>query len=135
MAWPPFFIPSPLDGLKPGEATPNVEHLPITTRKGRVIYNRKPHKFTENDVLRVSATYFGIYRDKKNANWLLRLMEALTIWMMDKIIERLAGEEIEDEVAGSLYYILRDTLARFIDRLPARVLEVLEKNPIYPYIP
>ena len=45
------------------KAIPNVVHLPITTRKGRVVYNRKPHLFTENDVLHISKLAFLTEQD------------------------------------------------------------------------
>ncbi len=138
MAFPWFWIPSPLAGnafTDPTKATPNVEHLPIVTRKGRVVYNRRVHTFSDNDILRINSKRFELGKRQNNANWLMRLLEAMTIFMLDKILEKLTDEEIDDEIVASLYYVMRNSLARIIERLPSRIVETLEANPIYPYLP
>jgi hypothetical protein len=55
MAWWDEWLPirSPLEGLFDDDPREIREHLPVNTRRGRVVYERKRRPFTSADVLRV----------------------------------------------------------------------------------
>jgi hypothetical protein len=111
------FIPSPLDSPV-APTIGNTEHLPIITRRGRVIYDRRTHFWSERDVQRVMANYFQIQmpKDPKLPFWMI-LMENATMWMMNKIMSLLTGGKSDEQFISRLYYLLRNSLARIIDRL------------------
>jgi len=92
------------------------EHLPITTRRGRVIYDRKPHPWTEKDVIRVTSRYFGLAKPTNSPLW-IELLERITIWMMDKILSLWVSDAKADILADQLYYIFRNALARILDKM------------------
>lgn len=110
-----FPIQSPLKNA--GDAERNAEHLPITTRKGRVVYNRKPHQFTRSDAARVLGNVFGATGKKDSLSFWITILEETTIWMLDKVIEYISQSKQPDEIASRIYYIARDMLARVFDRL------------------
>jgi hypothetical protein len=113
-------IQSPLTGGGNEELfTPATAHIPITTRKGRVVYNRKPHRFSDNDLLRISADIYGA--DRNTGIGILAILERITIWMLERIFEKMIDPGQADLIAEPLYYYMRDTLARIIDRLPGEV--------------
>lgn len=96
----------------------NIPHPPITTKKGRVVYNRKRHEFTQKDVLRVSGAVFNVSLSKNpTASQWMQLLEQITIWMLDKILETVTQKQWDDAIASALYYLFRNSLAKFIDRL------------------
>lgn len=111
-------IPSPLDtGTYTGPgATPNIEHEAILTRKGRVVYNRKPHQFTNSDLLRVAAGIYDI--NPTSSTGILLILERITIWMLDKILDKITAKDLDEGISSLLYYYIRNSLAKIIDRLP-----------------
>lgn len=130
--WELLPIPSPLDGgIQPDAPLPNIEHDVIRTKKGRVVYNRKPHKFTKSDVLRVAAAAYDA--DPKQTSGLMLILEELTIYMIDRIISLIGPNPIDKNLAERLYYYLRDTLARIIDKLPKEVSKQADEFLNNPY--
>lgn len=111
-------VPSPLDtGTYTGPgSTPNIEHEVIRTKKGRVVYNRKPHIFTNSDLLRIAGNLYGV--SPTNSTGILLILERITIWMLDKILEKITTQDLDDGIASLLYYYIRNSLAKIIDRLP-----------------
>lgn len=112
--WP---ITSPIDNYDGPPTLQSVEHQPITTRRGRVVYERKIHFFSENDLVRISSQTLNVTGKKYSQYWWLELMEKITIWMLDKILDKVfQGKETAD-LSERLYFIARNYLARIIDRL------------------
>lgn len=115
------FQPSPFAQFDAGtwesqnKAAENIEHLPITTRKGRVIYNRKPHLFDEKDLLRISRNVLTPDMDPKNMDFERLLME-ITIWMMEVILDKISFGLIPDEVARNLYNTIWNLLNGVINK-------------------
>ncbi len=109
------FIPFPIDTFNSSPA--NIEHLPITTRKGRVVYNRKPHQFSRADATRVLGRVFLAPGEPNTLPFWLRLLEQVTIWMLDKILEFISQAKVPDQVATEIYRIAQRMLARVIDYL------------------
>jgi len=125
------FHPSPFAQFDAGiwesqnKAAENIEHLPITTRKGRVIYNRKPHLFDEKDLLRVSRSVLTPEMDPKNMDFERLLME-ITIWMTEVILDRISFGLIPDETARNLYNTVWNFLNGVIKKLsPEQVSSII----------
>lgn len=117
-----FPIRSPLSFPEQKEKT--IEHLPITTRKGRVVYNRRKHEFSRRDAARVLGGVFGAPGTQNDLPFWMAILENATIWMLDKILEFISQAKQPDEIASTIYYVLRNALARIIDRLPERQRKV-----------
>jgi hypothetical protein len=125
MAWYdhlPWIIPSPLQPGNNDDPTyiAPVVHQPVVTRRGRVVYDRRIHFFTERDVLRISSHYLGVNYDKyslENKYFWLEWMERITIWMLDKVISFFTGKVIPDEISERFYYLAKNFLARIIDNV------------------
>lgn len=111
---PPLTHPEDFPGYEPNQP---IEHLPITTRRGRVVYNRKPHKFTEKDLLRVAGQVYSAPKDQRHAIWWITVLERITIMMMDRIFEFILRREVDGDFVSRLYYLLRNQLALVIDKL------------------
>lgn len=122
-----WFIPSPLTHLPP-EKVENIPHPPITTRLGRVIYNRKTHRWTDKDIQRIVGQYFDIDGERGTVPFWIKMLEKATIWMLDKILDFFAGKDLPEAVSESLYYIARDFLAKLIDRLLAKDKDRLKES-------
>jgi len=117
----------PLAGAKPGDKTPNVEHLPTTTRKGRVVYNRKKHEFNQKDWDRLTGALFGGNADKYSKYWWEAIIQRVTLYMIDKILDKLGANFKDYEIANRVYWMLRDNLAKVFTKLSeeekAKILE------------
>lgn len=100
-----LFKPNPLSMLPTeNELNANIEHPPITTRKGRVVYNRKPHYFDKNDLERVAKNVLMPEFTGTKAEGLELLIQKITIWMMEIILDRITFGTIEDGKAEEIYY-------------------------------
>ncbi len=114
-----IFQPPPLTHPEdfPGYNPPNVEHLPITTRKGRVVYNRKKHEFNQKDWDRLSGTLFGGNADRYSTVWWENILQRVTLYMIDEILRKLRADMNDYQIAHRIYWLLQDALARFFTKL------------------
>ena len=117
--WAFFWVPYPSGGTQPGPdyTVPNIEHSPIKTRKGRVVYNRKIHKFSAADRDRILFNFYN--QDDKNSpsSW-ITVLERITIDLMQIIFERFSpGDALSDVLIERIYYLLRDSLAWVLDHM------------------
>jgi len=113
------WIPSPLDDYEPNPTytVPNIEHPPIKTRKGRVVYNRKLHNWSQADRDRILFNFYHLEGKEKAANW-VTLLEKLTIDLLQIIFMRFyPGGALTDVLVQRLYYVVRDALATILDHM------------------
>lgn len=126
-------IPSPLEGLDGStSALPNIEHLPIVTRKGRVVYNRRPHKFTYRDALRVACAVGNSDRGKPDG--IMSALKELTIFMIEEILSLAHIKGLPAQfTADLLYEYVHAILTRFFDEFPEAIRNQADEFLADPY--
>lgn len=86
----------------------------IITRKGRVVYERKPHIFDEKDLNRIlNATQFV----RNDPNILIKLLRGMTTKMIEIMLTTIGLSEFADETY------------ELINLLISRGLEAILSNP------
>lgn len=105
-----------LPGRKNRSATPTMprpsSRAGITTREGRVVYDRKTHKFTEKDLARVMR----LMERPADSAGLMRYIENLTKEMLDAILALVGLNAFTDDV----YIFIRDLIERILSAIFSR---------------
>lgn len=132
MKWWEYLFPihSPLSQPQTEDipALESVKHPPIITRRGRVVYDRKTHFFSNGDLQRIASRVLDVNDQVKDDNFLLTLMEKLTIWMIEQLLDKFTGTLKAQIVSERLYYLARNFLARIIDRMLVEEQDQLRKE-------
>ena len=81
---------------------------PHTTNKGRVVYNRPPHEFTTNDLVRVFKRVIERDADENYVEWLVELLDQLIQIALETIIRLFAETWAQ---------ILPELIIKFLERV------------------
>lgn len=96
---------------------PPVVHPPVVTRRGRVVYDRGLHVFSEADLRRIAGNVLEVNK-KKDGKWdYLDFMDKTAAWMLSKILERVMSEYAAEVASQRIYYMAQNFLARILDKL------------------
>lgn len=96
---------------------PTVVHPAVVTRRGRVVYDRRLHPFSEADLIRIAGNVLLVPKDNNNQWDYLALLERLTIWMLEKILDLALSRSSAEIAAPVLYSIVHRFLTRIFDKL------------------
>jgi len=87
---------------------PRKRYKVITTQKGRVVYNRPPHEFTTNDLVRVFKRVIERDADENYVEWLVELLDQLI---------QIALETFVRLFAETWTQLLPELIIKFLERI------------------
>lgn len=87
------------------------------TREGRVVYDRPRHAWSEGDFLRVSRAFLALPREPLSISALERFIEAITEWMLERVLGLVGLSSITDIVLDLLRSWVHSMLT-WLGRLP-----------------